>query len=172
MFVGKEHPLQSSCPGRHPAPSSAPAHTSPRFDQERENASFILSNLHALFLAQKPQPSHSQKLAHSFTHAENLTPAFPTISALSLRSSAGVRKSSPVFSCAPALFVKSTREGVGAKAHTPRFPAYAGAFEPKSASERKSPVRGAFAVSKSGGAFAVSKSSTAFGKQVKGSFDG
>src|SRR5579862_8223954 len=113
MFVGKEHPLQSSDPVHHSAPSSAPAHTLLSFDHERENASFILNTLRTPFLAPKLQPSHSQKLAHSFTDTRNVTPAFPVTSALSLRSFVALRNSTPVFSCAPALFVKSTREGVG-----------------------------------------------------------
>jgi hypothetical protein len=120
MFVGKEHPLQSSDPVRHPAPSPAPAHTLLSFDHERENASFILNILRTPFLAPKLQPSHSQKLAHSFTDTRNVTPAFPVTSALSLHSFVGLRNSTPVFSSAPALFVKSTREGVGAKANSSR----------------------------------------------------
>ena len=77
------------------------------FDQEREYPSCVLSSLRNLFLAQKLQPSHSQELAHSFTHATNLTPAFPCTSPLFVRSFASVRKSTPLLSCAYALFCKN-----------------------------------------------------------------
>src|SRR5579862_908650 len=113
MFVGKEHPLQSSDPVHHSAPSSAPAHTSLSFDHERENASFILNTLRTPFLATKLQPSRSQKLAHSFTHARNLTPAFPATSAFFVRSLAAAQYSTPLLLGACALFCENTREGVG-----------------------------------------------------------
>jgi hypothetical protein len=135
MFVGKEHPRQSSDLVRRSASSFAPAHTSPRFDQERENPSFIVNSLRSPSRATKLQQPHFQKLAHSFTHAENVTPAFPITSTHSLRSSTKERKSSPLFSCIPARFCRNG--GYGAN------------------KERKSPARGAFAVGKSRGASAV-----------------
>ena len=110
MFVDVEHLLEGSIPS---AAAALPAHAWAQFDQERENRSFILNSLRTLFLAPKSQPSHFHKLAHSFTRNENLTAAFPIISTLSVRSFASVRESTPVLSGAYALFVKSTREGVG-----------------------------------------------------------
>src|SRR5579862_9072182 len=113
MFVNKDCLSQSSEPVRRPALSSVPAHVSARFEQERETPSFILSSLRTLFLALKLQPLHFQQLARSFTHARNLTRAFPTTSALFVRSRAKERKSSPLFSCIPALFCRNG--GVGQK---------------------------------------------------------
>ena len=70
MFIGKEHSPQSSDPVRRTAASSPPAHIFARFDQEREDASFVLSSLRTLFLVPTLQPSHYQTVAHSFTYAE------------------------------------------------------------------------------------------------------
>jgi hypothetical protein len=119
MFVSKEHLPQSSDPVRHPAPSSAPAHTSPRFDQERENASFILNTLRTLFLAPKLQPSHSQTVAHSFTHDRSLTPALPTTCKLSPRSSAKERKLTLFLSCIPARFCRNGGYGANKERKSP-----------------------------------------------------
>ena len=113
MFVSKEHPPQTSDPVRHPSAPSAPAHILARFDQERENASFILSSLRTLFLTPKLQPLHSQKLAHSFTHTESLTPAFPTTSTIFVRSSTKERKLTPLFSSIAVRFCRNV--GWGAK---------------------------------------------------------
>jgi hypothetical protein len=104
MLVNKERLLQASDPVRCPASSSAPAHTSPKFHQERGNASFVLNSLRTLFPARNLQPSHSHKLAHSFTHNKNVTTAFTITSPLFLRSFAQERKLTHLFSCIPALF--------------------------------------------------------------------
>src|SRR5579862_3317093 len=132
MFVGKEHPRQTSDLARHSAPSSPPAHTSPRFDQERENPSFIVNSLRSPSRSTKLQPPQFQALAHSFTHAENVTPAFPITSTHSLRSSTKERKSSPLFSSISARFCRNGGYGINK--------------ERKSAFEPKSPARGASAV--------------------------
>jgi hypothetical protein len=131
MLVNKERLLQASDPVRCPASSSAPAHTSPKFHQERGNASFVLNSLRTLFPARNLQPSHSHKLAHSFTHNKNVTAAFTITSPLFLRSFAQERKLTHLFSCIPALFRE--KWGCGRK---------------PGPQERKSPVRGAFAVDK------------------------
>jgi hypothetical protein len=109
MFATKEHHPQSPDPVRGPAPSPAPAQIPARFEQERENASFILNTLRTFFLAPKLQPPHSQRLAHSFTQARKLTPAFPATSPLFVRSFAKERKSTPLFSCISALFREKCR---------------------------------------------------------------
>src|SRR5579862_2717007 len=59
------------------------------------------------------RPLHFQHLAHSFTSAKNITLAFPFTSALFLHSFAQERKSTPLLSCACALFQKSTGGGGG-----------------------------------------------------------
>src|ERR1700733_7569070 len=67
-------------------------------------APLAFSSLHTLFLAPKLQPSPFHAFRDSFTNREKITPAFPITSPLFARSLAKERKSTPLFSCIPALF--------------------------------------------------------------------
>jgi len=131
MLVNKKPLRQTSDSLRRLAAVCAPAHTSPSFHQEHKNPPFVLNTLRTLFPARKLQPSHSHKLAQSFIHNKNVTTAFTITSPLFLRSFVQERKSTPLLSGACALFRE--KWGCGRKPG-PREP--------------KSPMRGAFAVSK------------------------
>ena len=112
MFLGEEHLPQSPDRTRPPAGPAPSTRKLAGVDPNSEYPPFVLSNLQSLFRAPKLQPQHLQKLAHSLTRTENVTPAFPCTSSLPARSFAEVQLSTPLFSCTPALFAKNTREGV------------------------------------------------------------
>ena len=71
---------------------------------ERQNQPFVSSSLRALFLAENLQPSSFHALPHSFARRKNVTPTFQVTSPLLPRSLAQERKSTPLLSCACALF--------------------------------------------------------------------
>ena len=82
------------------------------FAQER-NPTPLFSSEHAV----SGSPSllqliYLQSFPHSLTPAEFVTPYFPIVSALFVRSCAMAQLSTPLFSSACALFWKTTREGV------------------------------------------------------------
>jgi hypothetical protein len=81
---------------------------------------FIPSSFRTLLRAPIRQPMPYQWLAHSLMQSQNITLAVPVSYALFVRSCAAGRKSTPLLSCACALFAKTTREGVGA---SEKFPA-------------------------------------------------
>src|SRR5579862_2097474 len=131
MFVAENRPAQDTALTCRPPNSSVDPRSSTNICNTRRNALFIFSTLRTLFSAPNPQASHLHRVAHSFTSAKNITLAFPFTSALFLHSFAQERKSTPLLSCACARFC---RNGGWGRKPTLR--------------ERKSPVRGAFAVSK------------------------
>ncbi len=64
---------------------------------------------------QNLQHPYSQPLPHSLKNEQNITPMFPVISPLLVRSCAQERKLTTLFSCIPALFGRTTGEGVGVR---------------------------------------------------------
>ena len=113
MFATGSHlPHQGACPRRSTVAEVA-THLLPASSRTRKTGPSILNNSRPLFPASNPQPSHFQAPAHSFAHHKKLTLAFPISSPLFARSLTNVQHSTPLLSCAPALFVKNTREGVG-----------------------------------------------------------
>jgi hypothetical protein len=104
MFVGKEHLPENASHASGPTALPSSGRTLARFEQERKNRLFILSTSRSLFRTQKLQRSHFQELAHSFTRATNLTPAFPGTSPLFMCSFSKERKLTSLFSCIPARF--------------------------------------------------------------------
>ena len=90
----------SATPNRVP-PSLTHTHQNAH---ERKTAPFVSSSLRTLFPAPNLQPSSFHALAHSFAHRKNITLSFPVTSAPFVRSLARVQHSTPLFSCACALF--------------------------------------------------------------------
>src|ERR1700733_11231790 len=117
MFTAKDQPAQHGAPIHRPDRSPGTLRPSANLGNTHENAPFIFSDLRTLFRPRNPQTQHLHSLAHSLTHSKNVTPAFPSTSALFLRSCASVQCSTPLLSCACALFVKNTRVG----ARTPKI---------------------------------------------------
>jgi len=72
----------------------------------------VFSRLRTLFPAAKVQHPCFHPLPHSCHRGRNVTPVFPITPALFARSWASGQVSTPLLSCACALFVKTTREGV------------------------------------------------------------
>ena len=79
------------------------------------NAILIFNSLRTLPPAQKFQHHYFQSLPHALKNEQNITPTFLITSPLFVRSCAQVRKLTPLFSCIPALFGKTTGEGVGVR---------------------------------------------------------
>jgi len=131
MFATKDRLPQGAAPSPHPVTLAAPNGISSNLRQEPQTRPFVFNKLRTPLWAQKLQPAHFQSPTHSFINAKNITAVFPITSPLFVRSSAQARKLSSLFSCIPA---RSRRKWGCGRKPAPR--------------ERKSPVRGVFAVSK------------------------
>src|SRR5450759_2518302 len=111
MFAAKDRlPLgvAASCrPATFAAPARINSHLNLR--QHSETRPFVFSKLRTLLPAQNIQPPYFQQLAHSLKYAEDITPVFPSASALFVRSFAQVQYSTLLFSIACALFRKNYR---------------------------------------------------------------
>jgi hypothetical protein len=120
MFAAKDRPPEDAAVSSRPGALAAPARINSNLRQESQMPPFVFSKLRSLLPAQKFQRPYFHPLPHSLQQEQNLTPAFPIISALFVRSCAQERKLTHLFSDACALFGKTTGEGVGANAPTPR----------------------------------------------------
>src|SRR5579862_4699327 len=113
MFAAKGRPPQDAAVSSRPGTLACPARTSGNLRQESQKRPFVFSDLRTLPPAQKFQRPYFHSLPHSLQQEQKLTNVFSVTSEQFLRSSAQERKSTPLFSCACALFGKATGEGVG-----------------------------------------------------------
>lgn len=104
MCAAKDRPPRDAAASCRPVTFAAPARINSNLRQESQIRPFIFNRLRTLLPEQKLQPAHFQLLTHSLMHAKNVTAAFPITSTLFLRSFAPERKSTPLVSCACALF--------------------------------------------------------------------
>jgi hypothetical protein len=109
MFTATDRPRQDAAASSSPSTLVGPAGISSKSRQASENCLFLFSVLRALLPAPKRQAPCFHLLPHSFKLLQNVTPIFPITSTLFVRSFAQERRSTPLFSCIPALF----RENVG-----------------------------------------------------------
>jgi hypothetical protein len=112
MFAAKDHRPQGvvAYPGSAIAP--APADISGNLRQESQIHPFVFNRLRTLWSSQILQLAYFQSPTHSLPHTQNVTTAFTITSPLFVRSSAQERKSTPLVSCACALFREMYRGGL------------------------------------------------------------
>ena len=120
MFTVKDRLPQDAVVSSRPVTIATPARISTNPRQESQTRPFIFNRLRTLLRAQKLQIPHFHSLPHSLQQEQSVTRAFPITPALFVPSWASVGVSTPLLSCACALFVKTTREGVGGR--TPKIP--------------------------------------------------
>ena len=112
MFTVKDRLPQDAVVSSRPVTIATPARISTNPSQESQTRPFIFNRLRTLLRAQKLQIPHFHSLPHSLQQEQSVTRAFPITPALFVRSWGSVQVSTPLLSCACALFVKNTREGV------------------------------------------------------------
>src|ERR1700733_5269519 len=108
MFATKDRLPHGAATFPRPVTVAAPAGIISDLRQESQMPPFAFSSLRTLLPTQKLQGPHFHPLPHSLKNAQNITPAFPITSPLFIRSCARVQISTPLFSIAHALFVKTT----------------------------------------------------------------
>ena len=132
MFAAKDRALREAALSCRPVALAAPTRISTDFRQESQTPPLplviaspllvaslravaspvaeagVFSNLRTLLPAQNFQRLCFHSLPHSLNNAQNITPVFPIAPALFARSCARVQYSTLLFSCACALFGKTT----------------------------------------------------------------
>ena len=121
MFVTSGHLLRQAASPHRSTNAKVATRLLPSTSRTRKTAPSILNTVRTLSPASNPQPFRFHTPAHRFTSHERVTRAFSITSALLARSFANVQVSTPLFSCAHALFVKNTREGVYPRSFAPCF---------------------------------------------------
>jgi hypothetical protein len=136
MFAAKDRPPQGTTVSSGPAGLAAPARVNNNLPRESQMPPFplhrskplakasVFNRLRTLLAARKLQHLYFHASPHSLKNGQNITPAFPITPALSPRSCAQEKESTPLFSCAHALFGKTTGgRGEGRKSQVGRKPA-------------------------------------------------
>jgi hypothetical protein len=118
MFAAKDRPLQDSAVSFRPVTFTAPARISSNPRQHLQNARPLFSYSYGLLLPQLPCFEIHARCPGGGGSLASATRA------LFIRSCASVQVSTPLFSCACALFCKNTREGVGVSIPKLRIPPY------------------------------------------------
>ena len=114
MFAAQNCWPQPDGVARISANLAAPAPISTRLRQESQippsllAVASVFSSLRTLLPAQKLQLPYFHSLPRSLKNRQNITPAFPITPALFVRSCARAHHSTLLFSCACALFHKTT----------------------------------------------------------------
>jgi hypothetical protein len=106
MFAAKDRPPQDAAVSSRPVTFTHPTRISSNLRRESQTPPSVFNRLPTLLPEQKFQHLYFHSLPHSLQYDQNVTPVFPTRSALFLRSCAQERKSTPLFSCACARFCR------------------------------------------------------------------
>src|SRR5580698_8277872 len=113
MSAAKDRPPHDAAASSRPWTLTAPVSTSSSsVRQESKIHPFVFNRLRTLCSSQILQLAYFQSPTHSLPHAQNITTAFTVTSTLFVRSLAQERKSTPLVSCACALFREMYRGGL------------------------------------------------------------
>lgn len=104
MFAAKDRLLHGAAASLRQVTDPSLACLKINFLEESQKRPCVFNRLRTLLPAQKLQHPYFHSVPHSLKLTANITPAFPATSPLFIRSLAQERKSTPLFSCACALF--------------------------------------------------------------------